>query len=272
MTSQRNAEMVIKRMFGNELIWGDITEDRYVSEDMLYWLFYRLREMPDELIVFEPRMFLNGITSYLGRTNDKINAVRGIGIRVSALLGTLGMLLGEESLRALRPNIQFGEHEVNIELYIGNNGKIYPKTYFGPYSSEVEEREFLIKLVVLVCRYILPYLKKGYKDSCDKQEWSIYIKRVFLSAVGNEMSEKIKKVMQSIELDIERYEAINGGAGGEDLDESEIEELLEEEDLEEIEYSHYFLTMLMIILFQNRLNLSVYIIKQKGRITCNTVN
>lgn len=86
------------------------------------------------------------------------------------------------------------------------------------------------------------------------------------------MSEKIKKVMQSIELDIERYEAINGGAGGEDLDESEIEELLEEEDLEEIEYSHYFLTMLMIILFQNRLNLSVYIIKQKGRITCNTVN
>lgn len=49
------------------------------------------------------------------------------------------------------------------------------------------------------------------------------------------MSEKIKKVMQSIELDIERYEAINGGAGGEDLDESEIEELLEEEDLEEIE-------------------------------------
>lgn len=76
---------------------------------------------------------------------------------MSALLGTLGMLLGEESLRALRPNIQFGEHEVNIELYIGNNGKIYPKTYFGPYSSEVEEREFLIKLVVLVCRYILPY-------------------------------------------------------------------------------------------------------------------
>lgn len=233
LASQRNAEMVIKRMFGNELIWGEITEDRYVSEDMLYWLFYRLREMPDELIVSEPRMFLNGITSYLGRTNDKINAVRGIGIRVSALLGTLGMLLGEESLRALRPNIQFGEHEVNIELYIGNNGKIYPKTYAGPYSAELEETEFEIKLVVLVCRYILPYLKKGYIDSCDKQEWSIYIKRVFLSAVGNEMSEKIKKVMQSIELDIEKYEAINGEAAGEDLDESEIEELLEEEDLEE---------------------------------------
>ncbi|MCI9175839.1 MAG: hypothetical protein HFH49_13025 [Lachnospiraceae bacterium] len=47
------------------------------------------------------------------------------------------------------------------------------------------------------------------------------------------MSEKIKKVMQSIELDIEKYEAINGEAAGEDLDESEIEELLEDEDLEE---------------------------------------
>ena len=54
-----------------------------------------------------------------------------------------------------------------------------------------------------------------------------------MSAVGNEMAKKKKKVMQSIELDIEKYEAINGEAAGEDLDESEIEELLEDEDLEE---------------------------------------
>lgn len=232
LASQRNAEVVIKRIFSNELIWGEITADEYVSEDMLYWLFYRLREMQDELIVQEPKMFLNGIISYLGRTNDKINAVRGIGIRVSALLGTLGMLLGEESLRALRPIIQFGEHELNIELYIGNSGKIYPNKYIGPYSEEADNLKLEIDLVVLVCKYILPNIKKGYKDSCDKQEWSIYIKRFFLKAVGNEMSEKIKKVMQSIELDIERYEEDNGGLS-EDRDYTEIEELLDEEDLEE---------------------------------------
>lgn len=193
---------------------------------MLYWLFYRLREMPDELIVAEPKMFLNGIVSYLGRTNDKINAVRGIGIRVSALLGTLGMLLGEESLRALRPMIQFGEHELNIELYIGNSGKIYPNKYFGPYMAETDSLKLEMDLAVLVCKYILPSIKKGYKDSCDKQEWSIYIKRVFLKAVGNEMSEKIEKVMKSIELDIEKYKEVNGGLdeGAEEFDEDELED------------------------------------------------
>ena len=48
--------------------------------------------MSEDLLLSEPKMFLNGIISYLRRTNDKINAVRGIGIRVSALLVTLGML------------------------------------------------------------------------------------------------------------------------------------------------------------------------------------
>lgn len=177
LASQRNAETVIRRIFNNESVWGEIVADEYVSEDMLYWLFYRLREVPDELIVSEPRMFLNGIISYLGRTNDKVNAVRGIGIRVSALLGTLGMLLGEESLRALRPIIQFGNHELNIEMYIGNSGKIYPRTYSGTYMPDNEK--FEINLVLLVCKYILPNMKKGYKDSCEKQEWSIYIKRFF---------------------------------------------------------------------------------------------
>lgn len=237
LASHRNAEMIIKRMFSNRLVWGEIIEDEYVSEDMLYWLFYRLREMQDDLIVSEPKMFLKGIISYLGRTNDKINAVRGIGIRVSALLGTLGMLLGEESLRALRPMIQFGEHELTIELYIGNSGKIYPKTYIGPYRGDKQniddnDPRFKIELVLLVCKYILPSIKKGYKDSCDRQEWSIYIKRVFLNAIGNEMSEKIKNVMQNIELEIKMYEG-DSEESMEDTDDTEIEELLDEEDLEE---------------------------------------
>lgn len=175
---------------------------------MLYWLFYCLRELPDKSITTEPEMYLNGIVSYLGRTIDKINAVRGIGIRVSALLGTLGMILGEESLRALRPIIQYGSEELNIEVYIGNCGKIYPKTYSGKMDIILEDPISEIKLVLLVCRYILPNIKKGYKDSCDKQEWSIYIKQSFLRAVGNEMSDKIAKVMQGIELDIKNTKKI----------------------------------------------------------------
>lgn len=231
LASQSNSERVIKRIFNNQLIWGEVIEDNYVTEDMLYWLFYCLREKPDDAITTEPEMYLNGIISYLGRTNDKINAVRGIGIRVSALLGTLGMLLGEESLRALRPMIQFCDHEINIELFIGNSGKIYPKTYIGSFNTELEDQTHEIKLVLLVCKYILPNIKKGYKDSCDKQEWSIYLKQSFLRAVGNEMSDKISRVMKGIELDIKKYEEVNGVLGQE-VDDSDIEELLDDEDIE----------------------------------------
>ena len=64
------------------------------------WLFYRLIEHSEECILQNPVLALNGIVSYLGRTEDNRNVVRGLGIRVSALLGTLGMLIGEENLRA----------------------------------------------------------------------------------------------------------------------------------------------------------------------------
>lgn len=233
LASQNNADTIIKKVFTNSLIWGIIEEDKYITEDMLYWLFYRLRELPQELIVSSPEMYLNGIISYLGRTNDKINAVRGIGIRVSALLGTLGMLLGEESLRALRPIIQYDHHEINIELFIGNVGKLYEKTYRGELSINIEDEISKITLVLLVCKFILPNILKGYKDSCDKKEWSIYIKQTFLRSVGNEMADKISKEMQRIDLEIKKYKEENEEFDDDNSDISDMEELLDNENMEE---------------------------------------
>lgn len=237
LASQNNAERVIKRIFSNGLVWGIIEEDNYITEDMLYWLFYRLRELPEKLIISSPELYLNGIISYLGRTNDKINAVRGIGIRVSALLGTLGMLLGEESLRALRPIIQYGQHEINVELFIGNTGKLYENTYHGELNIDIENEISKITLVLLVCKFILPSILKGYKDCCDKKEWSIYIKQTFLRAVGNEMADKISKEMKRIDLEINKYKEESEQLEDDSSDISEIEELLDYEDIEEMELS-----------------------------------
>lgn len=233
LASQNNADRVVKRVFDNQLIWGIVEQDNYITEDMLYWLFYRLRELPDDLIISSPELYLNGIISYLGRTNDKINAVRGIGIRVSALLGTLGMLLGEESLRALRPVIQYGEHEINVELFIGNTGKLYENTYHGELDIDVEDEISKITLVLLVCKFILPSILRGYKDSCAKKEWSIYIKQTFLRAIGNEMSDKISKEMKRIDLEINRYKEDNEDEEDDVSDLTEIEELLDYEYMDE---------------------------------------
>lgn len=229
--SQNNAYKIIKKVFSNELTWGTVEEVSYISEDTLYWLFYRLREFQDEKITTNPVMFINGIYSYLGRTNDKVNAVRGMGNRVSALLGTLGMLLGEENLRALRPIIQYGNHQMNIELYIGNTGRIYDKTYRGSIEITQEGIE-QIKLVLLVCAKILPDMVKAYKESCQNNEWSAYIKRIFLKGISNEMQDKIKIEMDRIDREIARFKEDNEEVDGtEEL--SQIEnELLEQQEFE----------------------------------------
>lgn len=234
LASQRKAETIISRIFKKQEVWGNIEPDNYITEDMLYWLFYRLRERNDEMITKNPKMFLNGIVSYLGRTNDKINAVRGIGVRVSALLGTLGMLLGEENLRALRPIIQYEDHEINVELYIGNTGKLYETTYKGQITDDNDFANF--KLVLLVCRYILPTIQKGYKESCTGNEWSIYIKQTFLRGIGNEMADKVKKELARIDLEMKKFAEDNEIIDDleEDSEQAEIEdEIIDTDELEE---------------------------------------
>lgn len=231
--TKRNAERIVKKIFGEEEIWGDITEDNYITEDMLYWLFYKLREMPNEVINTDPNIYLNGIVSYLGKTDDKINAVRGVGIRVSALLGTLGMLFGEESLRALRPVIQYGSHEINIEMGIGNTGKLYERSYQGD-IAELQGVELENALILLVCKYILPSIKRGYEKNLERKEWSLYIKQTFMRAIGNEMSEKVNRELQMIEKELLKLEEDNMSSMDDliayDSEDEEFEELDELEN------------------------------------------
>lgn len=217
LSSLKNAKRVINKIFGNQLIWGIIEEENYITEDMLYWFFYKIREVSNKPIMTNPDIYLEGIYSYLGRTNDKINAVRGVGKRVTALLGTLGMILGEESLRALRPIIQYESQMVNIELYIGNTGKIYDTTYDGDWINQ-EKLTSQMELVLLVCKYILPNIRRGYENDCIKEEWSIKIKQIFLRQIGNEMGEKVEIEMEKIEKELYKLEEEN-------LEQSEDEEV-----------------------------------------------
>ena len=235
LQSYGNAQRVIKKIFADKEKWGEVNPDDQVNEDLLYWFFYRMRELPDKPILKEPLIYLNGIYSYLGRTEDKVNATRGVGKRVTALLGTLGMLLGEESLRALRPIIQYEKEELNIELYIGNSGKVYENTYSGALSIDIREMGVndKAKLFILVCKYILPGIISGYNKDKDKNEWSIKLKQFFLRGIGNEIREKVDGEIERIDSEIMQYEEIeNDEIYDEDCEiagvEQEIEEGIEE--------------------------------------------
>ncbi|MBS4933075.1 MAG: hypothetical protein KH020_17535 [Clostridiales bacterium] len=206
-------ERIIKNIF-KEDYWGKLYSVNYTSEDMLYWLFYRLREFDNTAIIED--MYLNGISSYLGRTKDKINAVRGTGNRVSALLGTLGMLLGEENLRALRPEIQYKDFIVLMEMYIGNYGKIYIDKFEGPILSEIEK-------IIIGCKYVLPTLKQGYIENGKEGLWSLTVRREFLKNIGNDMQEKVDRELQKLNQELKKSQ--EGYEIDDDILDDDIEQL-----------------------------------------------
>ena len=73
---------------------------------------------------------------------------------------------------------------------------------------------------------------KAYKESCQNNEWSAYIKRIFLKGISNEMQDKIKIEMDRIDREIARFKEDNEEVDGtEEL--SQIEnELLEQQEFE----------------------------------------
>lgn len=211
LASLTNAKTVIKKVFKDTELWGTILPFNYIDEDILYWLFYRLRERNEECILQNPILFLNGIVSYLGRTEDQRNVVRGLGVRVSALLGTLGMLIGEENLRALRPMIQYNDHELNVELVVGNAGRIYEQRYVGTLELDFDndKTNSSITLALFVCCCIIPALLEGYNRDLSRGKWSLQIKYQFLSSTGNEMIYKVKSQLAKIEEEMQLDDEFN---------------------------------------------------------------
>lgn len=231
LASLTNATTIIKKIFNNTELWGEILPYEYMDEDILYWLFYRLREHSEECILQNPVLALNGIVSYLGRTEDNRNVVRGLGIRVSALLGTLGMLIGEENLRALRPMIQYNDHEMNVELVVGNAGRIYEQRYVGELALDFEndKQQSSVTLVLFVCCCVIPALLEGYHKDLSRGKWSLLIKYQFLSSTGNEMIYKVKSQLTKIEKEIQLNDELND-IEDEYADDEEFKDLEDEID------------------------------------------
>ena len=46
--------------------WGEIIEDNNIDNDLLYWVFYRLREFSNTELIKDSELYLTGLVSYMG--------------------------------------------------------------------------------------------------------------------------------------------------------------------------------------------------------------
>ncbi|MDU4933996.1 MAG: hypothetical protein E6X43_01570 [Peptostreptococcaceae bacterium] len=230
LSSKSNSIRIINSMFKEDK-WGEIIEDNNIDNDLLYWVFYRLREFSNTELIKDSELYLTGLVSYMGKSKDEINAVRGQGVRVGALLGTLAFIFNDDRLKSLRPEIQYKNHVVVTEMNFNNSHKIDESNYLGELSIIEDEELKKISLIILTCKVIIPKLEKAYKMSIDCGEWSNHIKLSFLRNIGNVINEKVSNQMERIQEEINHLCEVDGDDECEDAFDLDLESI--EEELEE---------------------------------------
>lgn len=225
LSTKGNAERIIKYMFPEE-VWGHIDEDNQITKDVLYWVFHRLREYRNDELAEGSELYLTGLISYMGKSKDEINAVRGSGVRVSALLGTLAFIFNNENLRALRPEFQFRDHTVITEIHLDNSNKIFEKYYRGVFD-ELNPIERNIAILLLTCKSIIPTMIGCYNINRNNNSWSPQIKLNYLQQIGISIRETVERELDNIAEEIDR---LNNNGYGEFDEEIESEEFEDELD------------------------------------------
>lgn len=226
LRAKSTTQRIINYLFGKEDIWGKINETNFeITEDIFYWVFHRVKDYSDEPLYETIDMNITGFESYRGKTKDNVNAIKGQGSRISAMLGTIAFLFNNESLKAITPEIQYKNNKLLIDMSVSGTYKIWDNKYrIGDFldSNELVQR---IKLILYVSLELIPKFIECYKMNCLKKQWSPQIKLNFLKTLGNEINEKV-----NVELD-----RIKEQISTEFANENKEYEIDEDEDEEEIE-------------------------------------
>lgn len=234
--AKSTAERIIGYLFKND-IWGDITEKEFgITEDLFYWIFQRVKDYSDEPLAEKSGMFITGLQSYMGKTKDNVNAVRGEGHRIAAMLGTIAFLFNNESLKAVRPEIDYKNNKILVEMSLVGTYKIWESKYVIGDLIDADEILQRFKMVIYVSLELIPKLLECYKTNCTKRQWSPQMKLNFLKTLGNEITYKVNVELERIKEQIskeladenEEYEIDESEQESEDsidvIDEDESEE------------------------------------------------
>lgn len=234
--AKSTAERIIKYIFKNE-IWGNITEKLFgINEDLFYWIFQRVKDYSDEPLYRNSDMNISGLQSYIGKTKDNVNAVRGEGDRIAAMLGTIAFLFNNESLKAVRPEIQYKGNKILVEMSLVGTFKLWDSKYVVVGDLvDTDELTQLFKMVIYVSLELIPKLIECYKMNVVEKQWSPQMKLYFLKTLGNEIMQKVNVELKTIKEQINKEGLIENQEYENEDFEQEIENFIEEIDEELLE-------------------------------------
>jgi len=211
MYSTKNvAEQIINNLFKDVEVWGSVSNKNFgITEDLLYWIFYRVKDFPDDALVRNEDIYIPALHGYAGKTKDKVNDVKGSGSRIVAMLGTIAFLFNDESLKTVSPEVKIKENQFRIELSLEGTYRVWEsKTSLGNLNVE-DELLYLIKLSIFSTLDLIPKLIECFNKNTEVGKWSSNIKLSFLSSLGSEIQNRVTAELSRLEIQIARENGID---------------------------------------------------------------
>ncbi|QFT87387.1 hypothetical protein FIU87_01870 [Bacillus sp. THAF10] len=186
---------ILKDLFIDSL-WGTtsmLPSEFHISDSTYYWLLSKFL-IGDKIISTSPNMTIDTFTGYSGAAADNAHLMSGEGERISALLGTLAFIFGDDTLKSLRLSIRFDSNE-NFLFELSQQGNIRLLEYEGSLMYDELHKEKII-LTLILYKNIIPGILENYAIAEDKKEWNSEIKLQFIHSVGDQIITKVKNEME----------------------------------------------------------------------------
>jgi hypothetical protein len=179
-----------------EEIWGTNTvlpPVFHVTDSTYYWLLSKFLT-GDKILSENPNMVIKSFTGYTGAHKDNEHSMSGEGERISALLGTLAFIFGDDTLKSLRLSINYNEKE-NFLFELANQGNVRLIEYEGEISfDEIHKEKILLTLILY--KKIIPGIIKSFNKAEIDKEWNGQIKLQFIHYVGDQIINKVSEEMK----------------------------------------------------------------------------
>lgn len=227
-----NAQQIISKAFPRD-VWGKISiMNLNLNEDILFWMFKTFIDFESKELSSRNPIRITAIRSYLAKTRDEINTLRGKGEKISAILGTLAFLFKNDKLKSIMPELQYKGEVFLVEISLNGTFKTDEVEYDGVFL-ELDKNNKKIAIVIYLSMILLPKLVEAYKENIESNKWSKELKVDFIERLGVMIKDSVDFELENMKSNkIIEMNFIKEIENNSNLDE-EIEEL--DEEIEELD-------------------------------------
>jgi hypothetical protein len=179
-------------------IWGKICRlDLNIKEDILFWMFKSFIDFDSKELSDKIPIRITAIRSYLAKTRDEINTLRGKGEKISAILGTLAFLFKNDKLKSIMPEIQYKGEVFVVEISLNGTFRTDDSEYEGNFL-ELDKTKKKISIVIYLATILLPKIVEAYNENVKTQKWSNNLKLVFIEKLGGLIKDSVDAELENM--------------------------------------------------------------------------